>query len=122
MHGELEIVRESSEMKLSKLHAELLQQQQQTMLAEAAAVDARAAQAVEKLIDERNSLLKQQQLLQEVHQQLQLQHEQQMLELQVERDKLSEQSLQVSNLQSELTAANDQITKLLMAQVCSPSR
>ncbi len=117
LRGELEAARESSEMEMTKLRAQLLQQQQQTMLAEAAAVDARAAQAVEKLTDERNALQTQQQLLQGLHQQLQLQHEQQVQVLQVERDKFSEQSLEFSRLKSELSHANEEIARLLMTQV-----
>jgi hypothetical protein len=122
MRGELEFARELSEVQQSKLRTQLLQQQQQTMLAEAAAEDAKAARAVEKLTDERNCLLKQKQMLQEMHDQLQVQHEQQVLELQVERDRVLKQSLEISELHSELAAANAQSAKLLIAQVCSSSR
>lgn len=104
------------------MHSQLLQQQQQTLLAEAAAVDARAAQAVEKLTDERNSLQKQQHMLQELHQQLLLQHEQQLQLLQVERDKISEQSLEISRLQTELSVACEESAKLLAAKVHNFSR
>jgi hypothetical protein len=109
-------------MEMTKLRAQLLQQQQQTMLAEADAVDARAAQAVEKLTDERNALQTQQQLLQGLHQQLQLQHEQQLQVLQVERDKFSEQSLELFRLQSELSHANEELAMLMMTQVRSSSQ
>jgi hypothetical protein len=122
LRGELEEARESSEMEMTKLRAQLLQQQQQTMLAEADAVDARAAQAVEKLTDERNALQTQQQLLQGLHQQLQLQHEQQLQVLQVERDKFSEQSLELFRLQSELSHANEELAMLMMTQVRSSSQ
>ena len=122
LRGELEAARESSEMEMTKLRAQLLQQQQQTMLAEADAVDARAAQAVEKLTDERNALQTQQQLLQGLHQQLQLQHEQQLQVLQVERDKFSEQSLELFRLQSELSHANEELAMLMMTQVRSSSQ
>ena len=113
--------RESSERELSTLHSKLLQQEQQTLLAEAAAVDARAAQAVEKLTDERNSLQKQQEMLQELHEQLQLQHNQQVQLLQVERDKILEQSLEISRLQAELSNAREASAKLLVAQVATPA-
>ena len=119
---EMEANRETSERELSAMHSQLLQQQQQTLLAEAAAVDARAAQAVEKLTDERNSLQKQQHMLQELHQQLLLQHEQQLQLLQVERDKISEQSLEISRLQTELSVACEESAKLLAAKVHNFSR
>jgi hypothetical protein len=120
--GELETTRETSERELSAKHSQLLQQQQQTLLAEAAAVDARAAQAVEKLTDERNSLQKQQHMLQELHQQLLLQHEQQLQLLQVERDKILEQSLEISRLQMELSVACEESAKLLATKVQNFSR
>jgi hypothetical protein len=109
--------RESSERELSTLQSKLLQQEQQTLLAEAAAVDARAAQAVEKLTDERNALQKQQEMLQELHEQLQLQHNEQLQLLQVERDKILEQSVEISRLQADLSNAREVSAKLLVAQV-----
>jgi hypothetical protein len=114
---QIEAARESSERDLSKLHSQLLLQQQQTLLAEVAAVDARAAQAVEKLTDERNDLQKQQHILQELHQQQQIQHAQQVQLLQVEREKVSEQCLVISRLQTELFNACEESTKLSETQV-----
>ena len=104
------------------MQAQLLQQQQQTMLAEADALDARAAQAVEKLTDERNALQMRQQMLQELHDQLQLQHKQQEQLLQAERDKISEQSVEILRLQKELSDARQESVKFLMVQVRKSSR
>lgn len=115
---ELERLRTSSMQELSTIRGELLKQQQLTLLAEAAAVDARAAQAVEKLTNERNTLQSQQQLLQQLHDQLQLQHHQQVQLLQVERDKILEQSAEISRLQCELSNARDECAQLVVAQVC----
>ena len=104
------------------MQAQLLQQQQQTMLAEADALDARAAQAVEKLTDERNTLQMRQQMLQELHDQLQLQHKQQEQLLQAERDKISEQSVEILRMQKELSDAREESVKLVMVQVRKSSR
>lgn len=104
------------------MQAQLLQQQQQTMLAEADALNARAAQAVEKLTDERNALQMRQQMLQELHDQLQLQHKQQEQLLQAERDKISEQSVEILRMQKELSDAREESVKHLMVQVRKSGR
>ena len=85
-------------------------------------MDARAAQVVEKLTDERNTLQMRQQMLQELHQQLQLQHKEQEQLLQAERDKISEQSVEILRMQKELSDARDESVKLLAVQVRKSSR
>jgi hypothetical protein len=124
LRNDMEAARQSSDIEITKLRAQLLQQQQQqqTMLAEAAAVDARASHAVEKLTEECNSLQKQQELLRDGHQQLQLLSDKQLKELQAEREKVSEMSLELSLLHKQLSHANGEIARLLITQVCSRSR
>jgi hypothetical protein len=122
LREELKAAHVASEKEKSALQARLLQQQQQTLLAEADAVDARAAQVVEKLTDERNTLQMRQQMLQELHQQLQLQHKEQEQLLQAERDKISEQSVEILRMQKELSDARDESVKLLAVQVRISSR